>query len=246
MRVSFCAGAEPAGPTCAATPAYDAEPERCFAALHVGEMGLSVGGGGDNGQFAKMLQASARQAPWHYQGMHVRIFAAAKTGILSQASPDVLHGNPNCERAYVRLLAPSKRWTTLPRAGAVFLSVFRPDKRPFDHARNIAMLYTTGPHYRECKSEAHFLEALRAVAANVACCLAEYNARAGEGQRLEVFRLRLVSSGAFAGDVAKVDMALAMLKGLCDGNDPKESPVYELAHDDNCFFEAWQMFASRQ
>jgi len=214
------------------TTLYDPGQQRSFASLNAGDGALFVGGAALNYQFARDL-AGAGQAPEKYQDLHARLFGAARNGLLFHAPAEML--DPNVAAALV--LKPANG----SKVGVVFIDVFRPEKRPHGCAQNMAMLYTVGPQRRNCDNSAAFLEELRKLAQNVAEACGQYNASAAP-QKIEKVRVGLVSGGAFAGDVPKKHVAIALCQGLNAGaSEQRElNPIFEFSYDEDAFRQAWK------
>eukprot|EP00928_Gymnodinium_smaydae_P037958 TRINITY_DN26288_c0_g1_i1.p1 TRINITY_DN26288_c0_g1~~TRINITY_DN26288_c0_g1_i1.p1 ORF type:complete len:329 (+),score=87.96 TRINITY_DN26288_c0_g1_i1:249-1235(+) len=230
LEVSFCPDPRSVGAKFTGT--YEKAPRLNFASLNAGDMKLMVGGATMNGQFAKDLETLAGQQPRAYQVLHSEAFRAATAAQqLLSASPAALRADPNLEACYLRLSRQDQK------VGVAFVDIFKEDRRPHDK-KNVAMVYTVGPQRRDCPSDAAFLAEVRLLASNVAAACSEYNA-AGSEPRLEQLRVCLVSGGAFAGGVPKLQIATALCSGLAEGALEKHAPAFEFAFDGDVFKTAW-------
>lgn len=214
------------------TTLYDAGQQCNFASLNAGDGALFVGGAAMNYQFARDL-ASAGQATDKYKDLHARLFGAARNGVLFHAPADML--DPNVAAALV--LKPANG----SKVGVVFIDIFHPEKRPHGCGQNMAMIYTVGPQRRNFDNSASFLEELRKLAQNVADACGQYNASAAT-HKIEKVRVGLVSGGAFAGEVPKKHVAIALCQGLNAGaSEQRElNPIFEFSYDEDVFKQAWK------
>eukprot|EP00930_Biecheleria_cincta_P042904 TRINITY_DN2951_c0_g1_i1.p1 TRINITY_DN2951_c0_g1~~TRINITY_DN2951_c0_g1_i1.p1 ORF type:complete len:526 (+),score=88.94 TRINITY_DN2951_c0_g1_i1:56-1633(+) len=237
MHVRFCP--DPKTTSSKFTATYEAAPEHYFGSVNAGDEKLYVGGSTINKQFANDLWYTAWQYTDKYEPLHKELMKSGKACQLVTAPQHALDADPRIpvRAAYVRMLKAGQP------TGAVFIDVFKQDLCPHKHAKNTMMVYTVGPRRQDCGSDAEFKSQVTAMARNLSAACMEYN-DLGVEPPLEVLRVCLVSGGAFAGGVPKLDVAKAICQGLAEGHVEGSSLVFEFSFDEDAFRCAWEELLS--
>ena len=237
---------------------YERNPQSTFAFVIPGDEELFVGGGALNGSVGKLLKDEARQdiafqtdkdgnyrpekdsdtgrevhkfekALCPYSQMHKKLFRRASlpsaVGTVVDALPAEL-ASANVEHAACRVHTLRKH-----AFGALFISTFRRDRRPFDHPHNKALIYAVGPLGRNKKAEGEgstdaarealvfertgdFLAELYNMGTSLVTLVTEFNRRHPLDE-VRTVRLPIISGGTFIHpEVSPKEAALALLLGV--------------------------------
>jgi len=165
-----------------------------LASVNAGNsQGLYVGGGGVNLGFEGVLTASQKHVD-DYQTRHQQL--VAKAGVGGTASTAYPITDP-CSFSYVNASQVSQTpgWYE----GVCFVDVFDPKLAPHGNAKNMAMLYVAPPYGDNYASDASFLAAIQATAAQIIETVAGYNALAAAQNLpiIETLRNTLFSSAIY-------------------------------------------------
>ncbi|CEL95698.1 unnamed protein product [Vitrella brassicaformis CCMP3155] len=240
------------------TPIYDDKPMQTFASVNAGDYELFVGGSALNAAFKTTLEAAEqnidRYAPLHKslvekalkenpnatKGEDIRLVEAVN---LSEHHPD-LHAS------FCRICfdLKDKGPEGCKAVGAVFLDIFREDKRPKGAKKNIGMIYVVGPKGKDFGSKEEFLGAVSKTANNLMTALVDYNGLVKRTRRdnrdldrLDVARIALFSGGVYKHeDATKMEVAEKIIEGITTGYRYRLAPRVTFAFDDNVFQEAWK------
>lgn len=242
---------------------YLSDPPGNFASLNAGDYELYVGGAAINKAFADALQACGQETR-RFEALHavlLRSKAAHEPGCLAWLQAEELEDEALLDNlaAFCGLLPRGRLMEQLRPVGLVSIAVFRAGHRPCDNERNVAMVYTIGPHCGNKRtrikrdvdnlSVSNFLVVIESVGDAVGSAVAQYNARAlldSALPRIEVLRVCLLSGGVYKHpEAAKVEVATALVRGLLarlgDRTGRPEPPLtLDFAYDEDVFRRAWR------